>query len=63
MDEIDVEALGSSLRELSESIGELGDGQDVGDLIKAIHGPGWTTLPEHELVSGITRSLIHRSTT
>jgi len=39
----EIRGLETRLKELAQAIGDLGDGNDVEDLIPIIHRPGWTT--------------------
>jgi hypothetical protein len=57
VEEKEIRALESSLKRLSQSLAELGGGQDIEELIPIIHGPGYTTEVEHYFVAGITDSL------
>ena len=57
MEEKEIRALESGLKQLSQSLAELGGGRDIEELIPIIHGPGYTTEAEHYFVAGITDSL------
>jgi hypothetical protein len=46
----DIPALETKIRTLGEAISRVGDAKHAELLARIIHRPGWTTLPEHELV-------------
>jgi hypothetical protein len=60
MEKHQIDALESRLKQLKSDLEDLGDGSDIDELLFRIHFPGWTTLPEHFLVTGITESLIQQ---
>jgi hypothetical protein len=58
MDKQEIDALESRLKQLKSALEDLGDGSEIDELLGRIHFPGWTTLPEQFLVTGITESLM-----
>jgi hypothetical protein len=46
----DIPKLEKKIRELHQSISNFNDDASKAEFFKIIHGPGWTTLPEYELV-------------
>ena len=49
--------LEKKLNSLNGSFGGLGNGEDVQELLKIIHRPGWTTPAELLFVHGIVDSM------
>lgn len=41
-----IEKLDRRLRELSATLAGLGSTDDIDEMLKVIHGPGWTTLQD-----------------
>ena len=52
-----IEKLGKHIEALSHDLAQLGNTEDLENLIQIIHRPGWTTLPEIAFASGIVESL------
>jgi len=52
-----IEKLGKKIEELNHDLAQLGNTEDLENLIQIIHRPGWTTLPEIAFASGIVESL------
>lgn len=67
----DIQGLGERIKKLDASLKALagsGDqkaagasGEDLADLIRIIHQPGWTTPAEFILVSGLVDSLLSQT--
>jgi hypothetical protein len=55
--EHDIAGLEQDLRQLSAGLATLGSGEDVEELIKVVHRPGWTSIAEMFLISNIVKSL------
>ena len=55
--EHDIAGLEQDLRQLSAGLATLGGGEDVEEIIKVIHGAGWTSIAEMFLISNIVKSL------
>jgi hypothetical protein len=53
----DIPGLEAKLRGIKRALAEVGSPTAVDDLIKVIHGPGWTTPAEFALVSAMADSL------
>jgi hypothetical protein len=53
----DIQKLEMLIKGLQGVLGELGDEAELESLLKIIHGPGWTTLPEYTFVVAITESM------
>jgi hypothetical protein len=57
-----IKALEGRLNLLGDKLASLiGPSQQVGDLIPLIHRPGWTTVAELALVSGLVDSMIRHT--
>jgi hypothetical protein len=53
----DIQKLEMLIKDLQGAFGELSDDTDLESLLKVIHGPGWTTLPEYTFVVAIVESM------
>lgn len=60
MEKQEIDALESRLKQLKSALEDLADGSEIDELLGRIHFPGWTTLPEQFLVTGITESLMRQ---
>jgi hypothetical protein len=49
--------LKQKLKGFNKTLGKLGNGSDVEELLKIIHRPGWTTIAELTFVHGIVDSM------
>jgi hypothetical protein len=57
-----IKALEARLNLLSDKLASfVGPSQQVGELIPVIHRPGWTTVAELALVSGLVDSMIRHA--
>ena len=52
-----IEKLGKHIEALSHDLAQVGNTEDLENLLLIIHRPGWTTLPEIAFASGIVESL------
>jgi len=60
--EAQIKALEARLNLLGDKLASLvGPSQQVGELIPVIHRPGWTTVAELALVSGLVESMIKQT--
>jgi hypothetical protein len=57
MEQERIQALESSFAELSESLGDLGDGSDIEELLPMFSRAGTATLIDEQFVFGITAAL------
>lgn len=57
MDSHEMKHLVDSIGQLRRSLGDLANDQDLEELLKIIHRPGWTTPAEFQLVAGIVDSI------
>lgn len=53
----DIQKVEMLIKDLQGAFGDLGDDSDLESLLKIIHGPGWTTLPEYTFVVAIVESM------
>ena len=54
--EHDIDKLVAGIRGLQQAIGKLATDNNTEELMRIIHKPGWTTLAEFKLVSGMLDS-------
>ncbi len=57
MPQHDVARLEASLKQVQAHLANLSGREDFEELLLIIHRPGWTTVAEFELVSGIVETL------
>ncbi len=57
MEKHDVTKLERHIKELSQNLTGLADNTEFDELLKIIHRPGWTTLPEFLFATGIVESM------
>jgi hypothetical protein len=63
MDKHDVTHLQTQIKELGGCLSSLADDRDFQELITIIHRPGWTTVAEHLLVTGVVDSMLAQAKT
>jgi len=63
MDKHDVTHLQTQIKELGGYLSSLADDRDFQELITIIHRPGWTTVAEHLLVTGVVDSMLAQAKT
>ena len=59
----DITGLEKKVTDLSNALAHLGTTEDLNELIRIIHRPGWTTLPEFLLVNSIVDSITAQAKT
>ncbi len=57
MESHEMKRLEDGISQLRRSLGDLANNQDLEELLKIIHRPGWTTPAEFLLVAGIVESI------
>lgn len=63
MDTKELTKLESRINELSQGLKQLSDDDELTELIKMMHQPGWTTPAEFLLISGLVDALIMKTKT
>ena len=63
MDKHDVTHLETQIKQLGRCFSSLADDRDFQELITIIHRPGWTTVAEHLLVTGVVDSMLAQAKT
>ena len=63
MDKHDVTHLEAQIKELGGCLNSLANDRDFHEFITIIHRPGWTTVAEHLLVTGVVDSMLAQAKT
>ncbi|HEY9642043.1 MAG TPA: hypothetical protein V6C57_16265 [Coleofasciculaceae cyanobacterium] len=63
METQDLTKLEARIKELSHGLQQLSNDDDLAELIRIIHHPGWTTPAEYLFVSGLVDALIIKTKT
>lgn len=53
-----IRRLEDRINELRAELERVATGDDIGELLKIIHRPGWTTVAEGTLVAGLVESML-----